>query len=790
MHHAVFKELMLLISSAAEDFRRAMLSVARGREALGEVGDLGELGANRWAGRLAEVLADDPFLPLALAAIDLLVHYTPERHRAAEPARSAIRQALEQRLEALQPGDPSAAVSGPRSPLGAARGVPLDLDPWGGAWHAWAQMYWRVHGELLPKIDTAKVEIEAATPAQLYSPAQNPWYHRDSWKSFVALTFEMMEEPSWLVSAPLPLAVQAVWSLDLAKYLDRLEPGGLYKLSGEPHERWQILCEREDVKRERKVRHALEYNAYTSKLVVKQDRLKPPAWLSEEREGQYLAAVDAFGLYIELKDTFERSDRELFGVSSPVLSLLGPSHDGRPPKYDLASRKVQLLIRKLATELEQWRQLATSIRDRARRAKIEAGQKALLEDYPYTKFSALTAYLMIDHALLSSTLYYAGLRALDLEMLTGGDGSNVWDNLDVIDGLLRRSSRVGMPQHGDLFWNGRMEAVRAAVDNFLRARKEFRDSDKGVFKGVVGPRDAARIEERMSLLWSPVALQSYREAWPNWFRGPLTSPGPEERDFDSLWSEFGLRWPGPAPTRAGATSKKPRQALSARSVFSEVTRDYFRDRGIEIGCSFSGGSLDLFRRLHGGSTGAIVVANHASFLDTLALIESIRCLGKQANCEALAVERTCAIAAEKIKHRATGAAGACLKAIGALLVEPHTGDPLKRDQVEKDWVTAVRRGELLIVLPEATRSYDGSVGYFRPTFAKVAERAGVPILPAVVSGAFKLLPKWHPLKERARPGIIDVKFLDPVELRDGDMDHRQASETIRRTIMGALPPQW
>lgn len=53
----------------------------------------------------------------------------------------------------------------------------------------------------------------------------------------------------------------------------------------------------------------------------------------------------------------------------------------------------------------------------------------------------------------------------------------------------------------------------------------------------------------------------------------------------------------------------------------------------------------------------------------------------------------------------------------------------------------LKHSNCLLIFPEGTRSIDGNVKNFKPTFVKLASISGAPIIPVAIYGTFKLLPK-------------------------------------------------
>lgn len=77
----------------------------------------------------------------------------------------------------------------------------------------------------------------------------------------------------------------------------------------------------------------------------------------------------------------------------------------------------------------------------------------------------------------------------------------------------------------------------------------------------------------------------------------------------------------------------------------------------------------------------------------------------------------------------------------------------------KETLKRLKRGEMVLIFPEGTRSENGELGPLRPGFLSVAKRAGVPLLPMVLEGAYEAWPKGQPLPQ---PRVIQVEIGKPI----------------------------
>lgn len=153
------------------------------------------------------------------------------------------------------------------------------------------------------------------------------------------------------------------------------------------------------------------------------------------------------------------------------------------------------------------------------------------------------------------------------------------------------------------------------------------------------------------------------------------------------------------------------------------------------------------------SGGALIVANHQSYLDIPIL--------------AVAAPRHVAFVA-----RASLESSRFLKWLmresGVVLIHPNTPD---RKALE-GMIAHLEDGDCVAVFPEGTRTRDGALGTFRAGAAVAARRAGVPIIPACIQGAFEAWPRSSALPS---PRKVRVRFGEPLAgEREGVMEEAKA----------------
>lgn len=162
------------------------------------------------------------------------------------------------------------------------------------------------------------------------------------------------------------------------------------------------------------------------------------------------------------------------------------------------------------------------------------------------------------------------------------------------------------------------------------------------------------------------------------------------------------------------------------------------------------------------ATGAVlVVSNHQSHLDPP--IVGIGCT------------RYMNFVARETLFR-FGPFGWLLRSLGAM--------PIDRDGIGlsgiKEALKRLKRGEMVLIFPEGTRTIDGEIGPFRPGFTTLAVRAKAAILPVAVEGAFACWPRWRSFPV---PGTVHVFYGRPIMPAEFDgMDERALLAEVERRV--------
>jgi 1-acyl-sn-glycerol-3-phosphate acyltransferase len=134
--------------------------------------------------------------------------------------------------------------------------------------------------------------------------------------------------------------------------------------------------------------------------------------------------------------------------------------------------------------------------------------------------------------------------------------------------------------------------------------------------------------------------------------------------------------------------------------------------------------------------GVLIASNHQSFLD-IPLV-------------AVAAPRHVAFVARSTLA-SSRLVNFLMRQSGSVFVRQNTAD---RAALE-DMIAHLEHGDCVAVFPEGTRTRDGSLGPFRAGAAVAARRAGVPVVPMAISGAFEAMPRARLFP---RPRRITVRF--------------------------------
>lgn len=98
----------------------------------------------------------------------------------------------------------------------------------------------------------------------------------------------------------------------------------------------------------------------------------------------------------------------------------------------------------------------------------------------------------------------------------------------------------------------------------------------------------------------------------------------------------------------------------------------------------------------------------------------------------------------------------------------------------KESLRRLKRGEMVLVFPEGTRTRDGEIAPFRPGFTVLAARSGAAILPVAIEGAFDVWPRW---RKFPRLGKIRVHYGQPIPHEEiQGRDEREVVAEVERRV--------
>jgi 1-acyl-sn-glycerol-3-phosphate acyltransferase len=99
----------------------------------------------------------------------------------------------------------------------------------------------------------------------------------------------------------------------------------------------------------------------------------------------------------------------------------------------------------------------------------------------------------------------------------------------------------------------------------------------------------------------------------------------------------------------------------------------------------------------------------------------------------------------------------------------------------KETLKRLKRGEMVLIFPEGTRTLDGQVGPLKPGFCALARRGKVPILPVAVDGAYDAWPRSHhfPHFTKLRTCFGPMITLEQIEA----MTDEQLIDEVHRRIL-------
>ena len=164
-----------------------------------------------------------------------------------------------------------------------------------------------------------------------------------------------------------------------------------------------------------------------------------------------------------------------------------------------------------------------------------------------------------------------------------------------------------------------------------------------------------------------------------------------------------------------------------------------------------------------GSGGAVLASNHVSYLDFTFVGLGARDAGRLVRF----------MAKESVFRHPV--AGPLMRGMRHIPVDRAAGSAAFRGAM-----SALKAGELVGVFPEATISRSFELKEFKPGAARMAQAAGVPLVPTIVWGGQRLYTKGRPRDFTHRGKAITVAFGEPLTPGRRDNGDEVTAELRRR----------
>lgn len=194
-----------------------------------------------------------------------------------------------------------------------------------------------------------------------------------------------------------------------------------------------------------------------------------------------------------------------------------------------------------------------------------------------------------------------------------------------------------------------------------------------------------------------------------------------------------------------------------RSLLWKLLKSFCR---IVTSCLFD---LKVYGRQHvPRHGGALLVANHQSYLDPIVV--------------AVQLDRPVSFLA-KSELFENLYFGGLIRSLHAFPVRQGEGDV----GAVRETIRRLREGHVLNIYPEGSRSDDGEITALQAGISLIVRRAGVPIVPVVIDGAFKAWPR-HRRLFRAAP----VRVMYGPALHLNGMKSREIVDRIEATLRTML----
>jgi 1-acyl-sn-glycerol-3-phosphate acyltransferase len=82
----------------------------------------------------------------------------------------------------------------------------------------------------------------------------------------------------------------------------------------------------------------------------------------------------------------------------------------------------------------------------------------------------------------------------------------------------------------------------------------------------------------------------------------------------------------------------------------------------------------------------------------------------------------------------------------------------------KETLRRLKRGDMVLIFPEGTRTRDGQLQSLKPGFCAIARRSQVPLVPVALDGAYDAWPRTSPLPRGGRLAVVIGKPICAAEI--------------------------
>lgn len=162
--------------------------------------------------------------------------------------------------------------------------------------------------------------------------------------------------------------------------------------------------------------------------------------------------------------------------------------------------------------------------------------------------------------------------------------------------------------------------------------------------------------------------------------------------------------------------------------------------------------------------GAIFASNHASFFDPPAM--------------AVATSRTLTFLARKTLFK-NPLFGGAIRSLNAIPVDQENPDMTGL----KNIIQQLRKGEMVVLFPEGSRTWDGELQPAQPGIGLVIEKSGVPVVPARLFGMHEAWPRGSaPNPFQSVQLVIGSPFIPT----SSETDKRKRYADLANQVMDAI----